>query len=90
MPVAGAACFTIQVGAFHQRRHAEKAAADATALAASHGLSPVSIVPRGDGRGRTLFYVHFGRFATRGEAADTRARLGRQQYIVAPLDTPSS
>ncbi len=89
-PAAGSAVFTIQVGAFRHRRHAERAAADATDLAQPLGLTPVSIVPRGDGLGRTLYYVHFGRFATRGEAADTRARLGRQQYIIAPLDTPAS
>lgn len=89
-PAAGSVAFTIQVGAFRQRRHAERAAADATDLAQRHGLTPVSIVPRGDGHGRTMFYVHFGRFATRGEAADTRSRLGRQKYIIAPLDTPTS
>ena len=82
--------FTLQVGAFRQRQHAEHAAADASAVADSGGHGPVRIVPIRDERRRKLYLVQFGRFATRGSAADARTRLGNLRFIVAPLKLPKS
>lgn len=82
---AGAAGFTLQVGAFRDRRHAEAAAADAAGIGRALGLAPVDIVPRSDERGVTLYFVHLGRFGTRGEADDARQRMGRPHFIVAPI-----
>lgn len=81
--------FTLQVGAFRDRRRAEQAASEAGALAQRHGLGRVQIVPRSDGRGRTLYLVHLGRFATRNEAAEARGRLGQLQLIVATAAPPA-
>jgi tetratricopeptide (TPR) repeat protein len=81
--------FTLQVGAFRDRRRAEQAAGEAGALAQRHGLGRVRIVPRTDGRGHTLYLVHLGRFATRNEATEARGRLGQLQLIVATATPPA-
>ncbi|MHC4414458.1 MAG: tetratricopeptide repeat protein [Planctomycetota bacterium] len=80
-----AGAFTLQVGAFRQRRYAERAASDAAGVAERHGLTPVQIVPEGDERGRTLYLVQFGRFDSRAAAAAARSRLGELQFIVAAV-----
>ncbi len=81
----GAGAFTIQVGAFLDRGHAERAAADASGMARRHGLAPAEIFPLPDGRGRTLYVVRLGRFSTRGEADLARSRLGSGHFIVAAV-----
>ncbi len=75
--------FTIQVGAFRERSHAERAAVEAAEVAESHGLAPVRIVPRRDTRGDVLFVVQLGSFRSRSAAMGARRRLGNLQYIVA-------
>jgi tetratricopeptide (TPR) repeat protein len=82
--------FALQVGAFRSRQHAESAAAMASRQADRHGLGPMRIVPSRDDRGQTLYLVQFGSFPTRSAAATTRSRLGKLDYIVAPLAMPST
>lgn len=77
--------FTLQVGAFQERGRAEDAAGQADEMARQLGLDPARIVPSTDQRGRVLYLVQFGRFATRHEAAAVRGRLGQLQFIVASL-----
>lgn len=80
--------FTLQLGAFQERHRAQDAAREAGAMATRHGLGPVRVLRRPDGRGQTLFLVQVGRFATRREAVDARVRLGRLQYIVVTATPP--
>ena len=74
--------FSLQVGAFRERDHAERAAAEARLVADPQGLGPVRIVTSADERGRQLFLVQFGSFGSRSAAAGVRQRLGKLQYIV--------
>jgi cell division protein FtsN len=74
--------FALQVGAFQDRRRAERAAADAAPIADSAGLGGVRIIPRLDDRGRQLYVVQLGSFASRREAALMRTRLHCVGYIV--------
>jgi len=74
--------FALQVGAFHERWRADRAADEARALAENHRLGPVRIIPQHDERGRDLFVVQVGRFATRQHANLVRTELGQLQYIV--------
>jgi hypothetical protein len=76
--------FTLQVGAFQDRRRAERAAADAAPVAESAGLGRVRVIPRSNGRGRQLYVVQLGRFGSRREAAAARTRLAHSDYIVVP------
>ncbi len=84
------ALFTIQVGAFRDRKRAIEAAADAAPVARRHRLGPVSIVPVTDDRGQRLYLVQFGGFRTRSEAVNVRGRLGRLQFIIARLSNDRS
>lgn len=79
--------FTLQVGAFNDRQRASQAATDAARLAEGSGLGPVNIIDSRDSRGRALYLVQFGSFASRNSAAQTRAQLGRLDFIVAPRAT---
>ena len=74
--------FALQVGAFRERARAQQAAEDAAGLAERHGHGPVRIETGRDQRGRRLYLVRFGRFATRTAAANARSELGRLGYIV--------
>ena len=91
-PPGGGGGFTLQVGAFRERRHADRAASEAAGVAERHGLLPVQVVPGRDDRGRTLYLVQFGRFESRLAAAAARGRLGELQFIVAtlPIEQASS
>ncbi len=82
--------FALQVGAFKSRQHAESAAALAARDVEKFGLGPMRIIPSQDDRGQTLFLVQFGSFPTRAAAASTRGKLGKLNYIVAPLAIPST
>lgn len=82
---AAGASFTIQVGAFRDRSHAENAALRAAEIAEDHGLAPVRIVPRRDQRGDVLYVVQVGSFGSRTAAMSARRRLGNLQYIVATM-----
>jgi septal ring-binding cell division protein DamX len=75
--------FTLQVGAFNDKKRAMKAAQEASALAKRDGLGTVQILQRKDDRGRAMYVVQFGAFSTRESAAAAKTRLGRSQYIVA-------
>jgi hypothetical protein len=78
------AAFAIQVGAFQSMENAAEAAAAAKSSAERHHLGDVRILPRPDGRGRTLYFVQFGRFSTRSAAESMRSRVGEPRYIIAP------
>lgn len=75
--------FALQVGAFHERERASRAAADAQELVEGSSIMPVKIVPTTDQRGRAMYLVRLGHFETRGAAANARRRIGRLDYIVA-------
>lgn len=79
----GSQGFTLQVGAFQEKKRAENAAKEALKLAQREGWGQVRIVPRRDSRGKATYLVQFGTFATRESAAAARARIGRLDYIVA-------
>ena len=82
--------FALQVGAFKSKQHAESAASIASREVDRLGLGPMRIVPSHDGRGQVLYLVQFGSFPTRASAASTRERLGKLNYIVAPLAIPTT
>jgi tetratricopeptide (TPR) repeat protein len=77
--------FTLQAGAFRERRRADGVAGEAADVARRHGLGPVRVVPSDNGRGEELYLVQIGRFETRQAAAASRAVIGRLEYIVAPV-----
>ncbi|MDY7110080.1 MAG: SPOR domain-containing protein [Planctomycetota bacterium] len=79
-----ATTFALQVGAFRDRRRAERAAAGADPVADEGGLGRVRIIPRFDDRGRRLYVVQLGSFTSRREAAAVRTRLRHSEYIVVP------
>jgi hypothetical protein len=87
-PHAYAGSFAIQVGAYQDRKRAEQAAADASAIGHREGLGAAWIVPKADARGRMLYHVQFGSFATHTAAANARRRIGRQEFIVSTLLRP--
>jgi tetratricopeptide (TPR) repeat protein len=82
--------FALQIGAFKNQQHAESAASLAARDVDRLGLGPMRIVPSRDDRGQVLFLVQFGSFPTRASAASTRDRLGKLNYIVAPLAIPAT
>ncbi len=84
-PLPPGSGFALQIGAFQNRRHADRAAEQARDLAHRDGLGTVRIVPRIDQRGRELYVVQLGEFGSRDEASRVRQRVGRLDYIVAPL-----
>jgi cell division septation protein DedD len=75
--------FSVQIGAFLDRNHAEVAARSVRTDAARAGLDPVRIVPTHDERGRSLYLVQLGRFASRSAADHARQELGGQRSIIA-------
>lgn len=75
--------FALQVGAFHERDRANRAAENARQLLERNGISPVKIVSTTDHRGRAMYLVRVGHFETRRAAAEARQRIGRLDYIVA-------
>ncbi len=74
--------FSLQVGAFRERRRAQNAADDAAELAKDIDIGSVRVIPRLNDRGQELYIVQVGLFATRQEASRAKARLGRLEYIV--------
>ena len=74
--------FTLQVGAFREKKRAQQAAEEAQRLADRDGLGKVRIISRRDERGSQMYLVQFGSFPTR-DAAAARTKLGRLNYIVA-------
>lgn len=86
---AGRNTFSLQVGAFHERKRAETAAQKIAGVARANGLGNVRIVRKRDTRGRTLFIVQLGRFPNRFEAKDIHRQIGRKDLIVAPLAKPT-
>lgn len=76
--------YTLQVGAFKDRQHAQRAAADAQGVSQDNGLGGVRIVASDDSFGQTLHLVQVGSFETRAAASAARQRIGRLQYIVTP------
>jgi outer membrane murein-binding lipoprotein Lpp len=77
--------FSLQVGAFSDKTRAQRAADEANTVARKDGLGPVRILNRRDDRGKPLYLVQFGFFTSRDAAAAARARIGKLEYIVAPV-----
>jgi hypothetical protein len=76
--------FTLQVGAFTDKKRAKRAAEDAEELAKKESLGRVRIIPRKDARNQPMYLVQIGWWVTRSEAAAARTKIGRLEYIVAP------
>jgi tetratricopeptide (TPR) repeat protein len=87
---AAASGFTLQVGAFQEKKRAENAAREALRLAQREGWGQVRIVPKRDERGKPTYLVQIGTFPTREAAAAARARIGRLDYIVAVAHSKAS
>jgi tetratricopeptide (TPR) repeat protein len=81
--------FVLQVGAFLERPRAENAASAVRTLAQDRGVGPVRVVTQKDDRGRRLYMVQLGDFATRQQAMRARTDLGQLQYIVTHVDAGS-
>jgi hypothetical protein len=73
------------VGAFSDKTRAQRAADEANTVARKDGLGPVRILNRRDDRGKPLYLVQFGFFTSRDAAAAARTRIGKLEYIVAPV-----
>lgn len=82
---AQGAAFTLQVGAFQEKSRAEKVASECRDLADREGLGPVRVIATKDNRGKAVYLVQFGTFNSRTSAAGVRSRIGKLEYIVAPL-----
>jgi len=82
--ISAPANFTLQVGAFMEKKRAKKAAEEANALAKKDGLGKVQMFTRTDAKGRRMYMVQVGGFATREQAVAARTKMGRLDYIVAP------
>lgn len=80
---ATGSAFSVQIGAFLDRDHAEVAARSVRHDASRAGLDPVRIVPTHDQRGRSLYLVQLGRFASRSAADHARQQLGGRRSIIA-------
>ncbi len=76
--------FTLQVGAFNDKKRAKQAAEDAEALSRRESLGRVKVIPTKDSRGQTMYLVHVGWWVTRSEATTARNKIGKLEYIVAP------
>lgn len=76
--------FTLQVGAFNDKKRAKQAAEEAEAMSRRDNLGRVRVIPTKDARGQTLYLVHVGWWVTRSEATTARNKIGRLEYIVAP------
>ena len=87
---AGPGRFSLQAGAFRQRRHADNAARNVAHVVQQHGLGGIRIVESRDNRGRILYLVQFGEFQTRSAASNARRLVGRLEVIVAPSIGPTS
>jgi tetratricopeptide (TPR) repeat protein len=87
---AGSTGFTLQVGAFQEKKRAESAAKEALRVAQREGWGQARIIPRRDERGRPTYLVQIGAFPTRESAAAARARIGRLDYIVAVANSKAS
>jgi septal ring-binding cell division protein DamX len=82
--ISAPANFTLQVGAFMEKKRAKKAAEEANSLAKKDGLGKVQMFTRTDAKGRRMYMVQVGGFATREQAVAARTKMGRLDYIVAP------
>ena len=82
--------FSLQAGAFRQRKHADNAARNVAQLVQQHGLGGIRIIESRDERGRILYLVQFGEFQTRLSASNARRLVGRLDVIVAPSIGPTS
>lgn len=89
-PRARAARFALQAGAFRRRQHADNAARSVADVAQQNGLGGVRVIESLDDRGRTLYFVQFGRFESRSAATTARRLIGRLDVIVAPAIHPTS
>jgi len=76
--------FTLQVGAFNEKRRATSAARDADTIARQQSLGRVRVLPRKDNKGESVYLVQVGWWVTREEASAARAKIGRLEYIVTP------
>lgn len=82
--------FALQVGAFGDKKRAQRAADDANTVAKRDGLGPVRVINKRDDRGKPLYLVQFGFFTSRDAAAAARSRIGKLEYIVTAVSGTSS
>ena len=87
---ARAGRFSLQAGAFRRRQHADSAARSVADVSQRHGLGGVRVIESLDERGRTLYFVQFGRFESRSAASSARRLIGRLDVIVVPSIHPTS
>lgn len=78
--------YSVQFGAFTVYGNAESAASGARSRARGVGLEAPRIISTSDVNGRTLYLVHQGRYATKGEADIARVRLGGGAIVVPARD----
>lgn len=67
--------YTIQLGAFSNRRNADRAAREYAAVTSGLGIGAPRVLPTTQ-RGRRLFLVQVGEFHSQAEADEARQRLG--------------
>jgi cell division septation protein DedD len=77
--------FALQVGAFHDRGRADKAAKAARPLAIRHNLAPPRVITTRGNDGSTVYLVQFGEFATRDAAAAAKSKMQSLDCIITPL-----
>ncbi|MEE9130969.1 MAG: SPOR domain-containing protein [Phycisphaerales bacterium] len=87
---ARAGRFSLQAGAFRRRQHADNAARRVADVAQQHGLGGIRVIESRDERGRSLYFVQFGRFESRSAASSARRLIGRLDVIVVPSIHPTS
>lgn len=78
--------WTIQLGAFANRRNAERAAREHAAEAAGVGLGAPFVTASME-HGRRLYLVQVGEFRSRAEADAARSRLGVSAIVAAADDS---
>lgn len=77
--------FTIQLGAFADRRNADRVAHEHAAVTSGLGLGVPRIVQTTE-NGRTLYLVQAGSFRTQSDAERIRTRLGVRAIVAAAPD----
>ncbi len=81
-PARSQDAFALQVGAFQSRDRATRAASEIMPKLQRANMGAPRVLPKTDPRGRQLYAVQFGRFASRAQAASVRDRYGWRDCIV--------
>lgn len=80
--------YSIQLGAFSKRNHAQAVVDDAKARAQELGLGPPRIILSTDKRNRRLYVVRVGTFHDRNAALDSLRKLGVDGFVMATPAAP--